>query len=67
MCKVTSYRKSYILPTCVGLTNYTSRDLSKEWIGLFDKKKRDNTHGKILLLVKLQANACNSIKSNTPL
>ena len=63
MCKVTSYHKSYILPTCVGLTNYTS----KEWTGLFDKKKRDNTHGKILLLVKLQANACNSIKSNTPL
>ena len=29
-------------------------------------KKPENTHGGVLLLVKLQASACNFTKSNTP-
>ena len=30
------------------------------------KKREKNTHGRVLLLVKLQAEACNFTKSNTP-
>ena len=29
-------------------------------------KKSENTHGRVLLLVKLQVSACNFTKSNTP-
>ena len=33
---------------------------------LYNLKNAKNTHGGVLLLVKLQAKACNLTKSNTP-
>ena len=36
------------------------------WYHLFNLKNVKNTHGGMLLLVKLQAEACNYTKSNTP-
>ena len=36
------------------------------WYHLYNLKKVKNTHGGVLIFVKLQASACNFIKSNTP-
>ena len=36
------------------------------WYHLYNLKNVKNTHGQMLLLVKLQALACNFTKSNTP-
>ena len=36
------------------------------WYRLYNFKNVKNTHGGVLLLVKLQAEACNVTKSNTP-
>ena len=36
------------------------------WYDLYNLKNVKNTHGRVLLLVKLQANACNFTKSNNP-
>ena len=36
------------------------------WHHLYNLKNMKNTHGEVLLLVKLQAKACNITKSNTP-
>ena len=36
------------------------------WYHLYNLKKVKNTHGGVLLLVKLQAKACNFTKSSTP-
>ena len=36
------------------------------WYHLYNLKYVKNTHGGVLLLVKLQALACNFTKSNTP-
>ena len=35
------------------------------WYHLYNFKNVENTHGGVLLLVKLQASACNVTKSNT--
>ena len=37
------------------------------WYHLYNFKNAKNTHGGVLLLVKLQAEVCNFIKSSTPL
>ena len=37
------------------------------WYHLYNFKNVKSTHGGVLLLVKLQASACNYTKSNTPL
>ena len=37
------------------------------WYHLYNLKNVKNIHGGVLLLVKLQASACNFTKSNTPL
>ena len=36
------------------------------WYHLYNLKNVKNTHGGVLLLAKLQAEACNFTKSNTP-
>ena len=36
------------------------------WYHLYNLKDMKNTHGGVLLLVKMQALACNFTKSNTP-
>ena len=36
------------------------------WCRLYNSKNVKNTHGGVLLLVKLQAEACNFTKRNTP-
>ena len=36
------------------------------WYHLFNLKKLKNTHGGVLILVQLQAEACNFTKINTP-
>ena len=36
------------------------------WYQLYNLKNVKNTHGGVLLLIKLQAEACNFTKSNTP-
>ena len=36
------------------------------WYHLYNLKNVKNTHGKVLILVKLQAKASNFTKSNTP-
>ena len=36
------------------------------WCHMYNLKNVENTHGVVLLLVKLQASACNFNKSNTP-
>ena len=36
------------------------------WYHLHNSKNVKKTHGRVLLLVKLQASACNFTKSNTP-
>ena len=36
------------------------------WYHLYNSKNVKNTHGGVLILVKLQAEACNFIKINTP-
>ena len=36
------------------------------WYHLHNLKNVKNTHGGVLLLVQLQASACNFTKSNTP-
>ena len=36
------------------------------WYHLYNLERVKNTHGGVLLLVKLQASACNFTKSNTP-
>ena len=36
------------------------------WHHLYNLKNVKNTHGGVLILVKLQASACNFTKSNTP-
>ena len=36
------------------------------WYHLYNLKKVKNTHGGVLILVKLQAEACNFTKINTP-
>ena len=36
------------------------------WYHLYNLKNVKNTHGRVLFLVKLQAEACNFTKSNTP-
>ena len=36
------------------------------WYHLYNFKNVKNTHGEVLLLVKLRAKACNVTKSNTP-
>ena len=36
------------------------------WYHLFNLKNAKDSHGGVLLLVKLQAKACNFTKSNTP-
>ena len=36
------------------------------WYYLYNLKIAKNTHGEVLLLVKLYASACNFTKSNTP-
>ena len=37
------------------------------WYHLYDFKNVKNTHGGLLILVKLQASACNFTEINTPL
>ena len=37
------------------------------WYHLYNLKNVKNTHGEVLLLVKLQATACNFTESNTPI
>ena len=41
-------------------------DALHDLVSLVQFKKRENTHGGVLLLVKLQAKAWNFTKSNTP-
>ena len=41
-------------------------DALRDLIPFVQFKKRENTHGGVLLLVKVQASACNFTKSNTP-
>ena len=36
------------------------------WYHLYNLKNVENTHGGVLILVKLQAEACNFTKINTP-
>ena len=36
------------------------------WYFLYNLKNTKNTHGVVLLLLKLQVSACNFTKSNTP-
>ena len=36
------------------------------WYHFYDLKNAKNTHGRMLILVKLQAGACKFFKSNTP-
>ena len=36
------------------------------WYHLYNLKDMKNTHGGVLLLIKMQALACNFTKSNTP-
>ena len=47
------YRLSYVMLCAI-------------WYHLYNLKNVKNTHGGVLLLVKLQAKACNFTKSNTP-
>ena len=41
-------------------------DALRDLVTFVQFKKRENTHGGVLLLVVLQAEACDFIKSNTP-
>ena len=42
-------------------------DAFRDLVPFVQFKKRENNHGKVLFLVKLQAKACNFTKINTPL
>ena len=41
-------------------------DVSRDLVPFAQFKNVENTHGGVLLLVKLQASACNCTKINTP-
>ena len=38
----------------------------RDWYHLYNLKNVENTHGGVLILVKLQASACTFTKINTP-
>ena len=59
-----------ILGTCRLSTYWTKRsvcDTLGDLVTCAQFKKRENTHGGVLLLVKLQTEGCNFTKSNTSL
>ena len=41
-------------------------DALRDLVLFVELKKQENTHGRVLLLVKLEASACKITKSNTP-
>ena len=54
------------LSDCVYFLRYWTVTLCAIWYHLYNLKKRENTHGRVLLSVKLLADVCNFTKRNTP-
>ena len=55
----------YLCP-CLRLGVLIVCDAMRNLVPFAQFKKRENTHGRVLLSVKLQPKACNFTKSNTP-
>ena len=58
--------KKWVNLFCFLLLILNIRDALRDLVHLFNLRNLKNTHGEVLLLVKLQASACNFNESSTP-